>query len=158
MKTTQTAWRSRKASCGPRRWRTLVGGTPRFEELDKLLARAVFVPFAVALDDFGQMVDRLLALAVGVERDGKIEPRLVVERIGRDLLLKLADRADRARLLGDIERSLGGGVSGVVALRLRHLGEHLLRLLDFFQGDVAARQTGKRRDVVFVLGERSTSE
>ena len=36
--------------------RRLVGGAPRLEELHQLLARRVVVPFAVALDDFEQMI------------------------------------------------------------------------------------------------------
>src|SRR5215475_4776571 len=36
----------------------LVGRTPGLEELDQLLARAVVVPLAVALDDLDEVVDR----------------------------------------------------------------------------------------------------
>ena len=35
--------------------------TPCFKELDKLLARAIVIPFAVALDDFDQVLDRVFA-------------------------------------------------------------------------------------------------
>src|SRR5262252_5623273 len=78
----------------------LVGRTPGLEELDELLARAVVVPFAVALHDFEQIVDRLLPAALAVQGDGEIEARLMVERIGRDLLLELRDRSHRLGLLG----------------------------------------------------------
>src|SRR5215510_1032925 len=62
----------------------LVGRTPGLEELDQLLARAVVVPLAVALDDLDEVVDRLLAAALAVQRDGEVEPGLMVARIGRD--------------------------------------------------------------------------
>src|SRR5215208_8091840 len=39
----------------------LVGAAPRLEELQQLLARAVIVPLAIALDDFEQLVGRLSA-------------------------------------------------------------------------------------------------
>ena len=71
----------------------------------------------------------------------------MVERIGGDLLLKLADRADRAGLLGDFERRARGRDGGVVALGLRHLGERLLGLLELVGRDIAAREAGERRDV-----------
>src|SRR5215470_1851381 len=86
----------------------LVGRPPRLEELHELLARAVVVPFAVAPHDLDEMVDRLLAAVLAVERHRKVEPRLVVERIGRDLGLELADRTDRLRLLGQLD----GGARG----------------------------------------------
>src|SRR4051794_40561718 len=62
----------------------LVGRSPGFEELHQLLARAVLIPFAVALDDFKKLRGGLGALAGGIERDREIEARLVVQRIGRD--------------------------------------------------------------------------
>src|SRR3954453_16225644 len=68
----------------------LVGRPPRLEELYKLLARAVLVPFAITLDDVEEMIRGFLALAVRVQRDGKIEARLMIERIGGNFLFKLA--------------------------------------------------------------------
>src|SRR3569833_705906 len=47
----------------------LVRAAPGFEELHQLLARAVIVPFAVALDDLEQMIGCLLALARSVHGD-----------------------------------------------------------------------------------------
>ena len=38
----------------------LVGRAPGLEELHELFARAVVIPFAVALDDIDQMLDRIL--------------------------------------------------------------------------------------------------
>src|SRR5512133_2050758 len=76
-----------------------IGEAPGLEELDELLARAVIVPFTVALDDLEELLRRLLALALGVERDGKIEARLMIERIGEHLLFQLRERPERLRLL-----------------------------------------------------------
>src|SRR6202045_5470632 len=45
-----------------------VGRTPCIEKLDELLARAVVVPFAIALDDRDQVLERVAALALAVER------------------------------------------------------------------------------------------
>src|SRR6266850_3226669 len=47
----------------------LVGRPPGLEQLHELLARAILVPFAIAAHDLEQVVERLLALALGVERD-----------------------------------------------------------------------------------------
>src|SRR5215831_4792268 len=63
----------------------LVGRTPGLEELNQLLARAVVVPFAIALDDLQQVIDGLLPLPLAVQREREIEARLMVERIGRYL-------------------------------------------------------------------------
>src|SRR5262249_23665395 len=52
----------------------LVGGAPGLEELHQLLARAVVVPFAIALDDLEQIVDRLLAPSLTVQAEREIEP------------------------------------------------------------------------------------
>src|SRR5712671_7415507 len=124
--------------------RGLVGRAPGLEELHELLARAVVVPLAVALDDFHQLIDRLRALAAGVERHRKIEAGLMVERIGLDLLLELADRADRVRLLGNLERGAGGRDRRIVAFGLRHLGENLLGLLDLLGRDISAGEARER--------------
>src|SRR5437764_11379152 len=94
----------------------LVGRAPGLEELHQLLARAVVVPLAIALDDFHQLIDRLDTLAAGVQRHREVEARLMVERIGLHLLLEIADRSDRVRLLGYLERGAGGRDRRVVAL------------------------------------------
>ena len=47
--------------------RGFVGWTPGIEELDELLAGAVVVPFAVALDDVDQMLQRLAAARAALE-------------------------------------------------------------------------------------------
>src|SRR5438046_795902 len=84
--------------------RRLVRATPGLEELYELLACAVVVPLAVALHNVEQMIGRIEAIALGVQRHRKVEPRLVVERVRRDLLLELGDGAERLRLLGKIDR------------------------------------------------------
>src|ERR1700761_3163468 len=93
-----------------------IGRPPGFEKLYQLLAGAVLVPFAVALDDREQLLGRLRAFAVGVERGREIETGLMVERIGRDFLPRFGDRADRLGLLGEIERGLYRLDGRVVAL------------------------------------------
>src|SRR5262245_3047874 len=84
----------------------LIGSAPGFEQLYELLARAVVVPFAVALDDLEQLRRRLAALAHRVQRGRKVEAGLMIERVCGDFLFELADRTDRLRLLGEIDRSL----------------------------------------------------
>jgi hypothetical protein len=51
------------------------------------LARAVIVPFAVAFDDRQQMFERIEPAAFAIERQRKVEARLMIERIGRDFPL-----------------------------------------------------------------------
>src|SRR5262249_52590652 len=62
-----------------------VGRTPGLEELDQLLARAVVVPFTIAPDDLQQIIDSLLASPLAIQGEREIEPRLMVERVGRNL-------------------------------------------------------------------------
>ncbi len=101
-----------------------------------------------------KMVDRVLAAALGVERQRKVEARLMVERIGRDLLLELG-RADRAiGLLGKLERRAGGGDRRLIALGFGNHGQRLLGLVDRAGLHIGARQPGQRRDVGAVLGEK----
>src|SRR4051812_47356288 len=78
----------------------VVRRTPRLEELHQLLARAVLVPLAVALDDLEQMVGGRSAVAAGIQGDRQVEARLMIERVGGDLLLQFGDRTERARLFG----------------------------------------------------------
>src|SRR5262249_56040028 len=81
----------------------LVGGAPGLEQLNQLPARTVVVPFAIALDDLEQIIDRLLAPPLAVQAEREIEPRLMVERIGSDLLFEIGDGPDRFRLRGHFE-------------------------------------------------------
>src|SRR5450830_1483724 len=104
----------------------LVGRTPGLEELHQLLARAVLVPFAVALDDLDQVIDRLGALALGVEGYGKVEFRLMIEWIGENLFFQLRIRPERFRLLGDLECGARGRHRRLVWLGFRHQSEGLL--------------------------------
>ena len=94
------------------------------------------------------------ALALGVERGGEVEARLMVERIGGNLSLQLIDRSDRFGLLGDVERGARGGDRRFVALGLRHHGERLLGLLERAGLHIAARETGERRDIAAILSQK----
>src|SRR5713226_9289318 len=115
MRSATSREQNRRQPLAPRD-RRLVGRTPGLEELDRLLARAVVVPFAVALDDLEEVVDRRLALSLAVQRHREVEARLVIERVGGDLLLELGDRPDRFRLLEQVERRACRRHRGVVAL------------------------------------------
>ncbi len=89
--------------------RRRIGRTPGVEELHELLASAVFVPFAVALDDRVEMIGGLAALVLCVEGCGKLEARLMIERIGVYLLLQFVSRSNRLRLLGKLQSRTRGG-------------------------------------------------
>src|SRR5882762_9635539 len=82
----------------------LIGAAPSLEELQQLLARAIVVPFAVALDDLEQLLGRLAALALRVERGRQIESRLMIERVCGDFLFQFGDRADGPRLFRKLDR------------------------------------------------------
>src|SRR3954471_23858586 len=110
--------------------RRLVSGTPRIEELDELLTRAVLVPLANALHDLQQMLGRLVALAGRVERHGKIETRLMVLGIRGDFLFKFTHRSTRLGLLGALERGTSRHNGRVVVLGFGNERERLLRLLE----------------------------
>src|SRR5690348_13387457 len=58
-----------------------IGRAHDLEELDELLARALLVPAAGALDDLEQLLDRRLALARGEKCRGEVEACLVVLRV-----------------------------------------------------------------------------
>src|ERR1700692_3327851 len=81
--------------------------TPRIEKLNLLVARAGIISFAVALDDGDQLLERILPPALAVERQRKIEARLMIERIGEDLLFELGNGAERLGPLGEV----GGGAA-----------------------------------------------
>src|SRR5437879_434479 len=55
-----------------------IGRSHGLEELHELLARGLFVPLAVALEQGQQLVDRRLALAAAEEPGGELEPGLVI--------------------------------------------------------------------------------
>ena len=77
----------RQLSTGVQRAR--IHGTPGFEELNQLLARAVFVPMAIAPDDFEQRIGGFRALVVSVQCHGEIEPRLMILSVRRHTRRKL---------------------------------------------------------------------
>src|SRR5205823_4492004 len=93
----------------PRAERERVGRPHHLEKLDQLLAGGLLVPFAVALEQAQQFIDRLLALAGAEQRRRQLEPRLVVLRVLLQASLQLAGRAHRLlSLLGEFERRLRG--------------------------------------------------
>src|SRR5262245_19903274 len=97
------------------------------------------------------MIERFLALALGIERGGEIGPRLVVERILRDLLFELGNRTDRCRLLGEFERRARGGNRAVIALGFGDECERFLRLLDCAGRYIETRETRERDHIAWVL-------
>ncbi len=119
-----------------------------------MLARAVIVPFAVALDDRQQLLGGLGPLAHGVERGRQIESRLMIERVRGDLLFELSHRPKRTRLFGEIDRGLHGLHRRVDALGFRHHGQGVLGLLDRAGREVAFREPRKRCDVGGIDRER----
>ena len=121
-----------------------VGAAPGLEKLHELLARAVLVPLAIALDDLEQMVGRLGPVALRIQRGRQIESGLMIERVCGDFLFELGDRPDRLRLLGQFDRDLHGLDRRVVALGFRHHGDGLLGLLDRACRHVAFRKARKR--------------
>ena len=133
--------------------RSPVGCAPGLEKLHELLAGAIVIPFAVTLDDLHQVLDRVFALAIRVERDGEIEARLMIERIGKNFLFQVCHRSDRLCLLGNLERGAGGGDRRIVPLGFGNKSEGLLGLIECARSDVAARETGKRLHVRAVRGE-----
>src|SRR2546421_8457765 len=78
----------------------IVGAAPGLEELHELLARAVVVPFAVALDDREQLLGGRCPVALRIQRRRKVESGLMIERVCGDLLFQLGDRSQRFGLLG----------------------------------------------------------
>src|SRR5271170_5910328 len=132
--------------------RGLVGRTPGLEKLHELLSRAVVVPFTVALDDADQLLQRVEPLALAVERQRKIEPRLMVERIGGDFLLQLGYRPEILCLFGKLERRAGGKDRRIVPLGFGNQRQRLLGLLGGAGFDIASRQSGEGLDVAIVFG------
>src|SRR4051812_39451295 len=115
----------------PRAQGQRIGRPHRLEELDELLARRLLVPFAVALEQGQQFVDRLLALA-GAEQSGRhLEARLVVVRVLLDAGAQLAGRPHRLLpLFGEIEGRARRGDLGIAGDLLRRTVEDLSRLIE----------------------------
>src|SRR4051812_22399214 len=100
----------------PPRDRHLVRRAPGLEKLDELLASAVLVPTAIPTHDFKEVIDRFRTLPTGIEGDREVEPRLVIERVGFDPLLQIAEIAERSGLLGEVDRGAGAGERRIVRL------------------------------------------
>src|SRR5215217_1786708 len=88
----RAAWSGKedRRQLAPPRDRHLIHRAPGLEELDELFSGRFVVPAALAAHDLDELVDRLLALAAGVQGNGQIEARLVVAGVGGDLLLQRA--------------------------------------------------------------------
>ena len=107
-----------------------VGRAPRFKELDQLLAGSVVIPFTVAAHDLKQLVEGLLPTAISVQRYGKVESRLVIERVGGNLLFQLGNGSKMSRLFGDFKGGTSRRHCGIVSFGLRHLCQSVFGLLD----------------------------
>ena len=64
-----------------------------------------------------------------IERDGKIEAGLMIQRICGDFLLKVGHGAEILSLFGKVDHGLHGGNRRIAALGLRHHGKRLLGLV-----------------------------
>ena len=133
--------------------RRFVSRSPRLEQLHQLLARAVVVPFAVAPDDLEEMLERLPAPPLGIERNRQVKTSLVVERIGTKFLLELGERTERGRLLRQLERGPRRRDRCILSLGIRNQRQRLARLLDRPGLHITAGKPGKRVDIARVLGQ-----
>ena len=70
------------------------------------------------------------AVPRALRREREIEARLVIERVGFDAPLQLAEVAERGRLLGKLDRGAGAGDRRVVRLGRRRHGEEALRAVE----------------------------
>ena len=122
---TRTGWTT--AACGPSTVASSVG-----PQASKNCTSCLRAPSSFHLRSRRTISIRLSTASwrrfLAVHRHRQIEPRLMIERIGLDLLLQLVDRADRLGLLGELERGARGGDRRLVALGFRHQGERLLGL------------------------------
>src|SRR3954468_5667429 len=78
-----------RGELAPPRQRRRVVEAPGLEELQQLPARRLLVPGLVAPDRLDQRGDRPGPVARGVERDGKVDPRRMVVRVGGEARLEL---------------------------------------------------------------------
>ena len=90
------------------------------------------------------MVDGVLAFALGVERDSKIEARLIIEWIGEHFFFELCQGPERLGLLSNLKCCACCGNGRFVTLGLRYEGECLLGLFERAGFDVTPREPGER--------------
>src|SRR5512144_411097 len=100
------------------------------------------------------MLDRILTFALRVERDGQIEPCLMVERIGSNFFFQLRHWSERFRLLSYFKRGTRGCDGHFIPFRFRNERESLLRLFERAGFNVAARETGKCLYVATIFREK----
>src|SRR5579883_2152348 len=131
----------------------LVGRTPGLEELNQLLAGSVVIPFTVAAHDLDQLVERLLPAVISVQSNGEVESRLMIERVGGNLLFQFRDRTKMRGLFGDLKGSAGRGDRRIIALGLRHLRENLFSLLDAPGLQIGSCETCERVRIGRIAGQ-----
>src|SRR3954470_12443526 len=124
----------------PPEHRHVVGRSPGLEKLDELLARRLVVPGALAPDDVDQRIDRLLAAAAGVERQGEVEAGLMVERVRLEPALELAGVAEGRGLLSELDRGAGADDRRVVLLGARRHRKEALRAFEIVEVEMQLRQ------------------
>ncbi len=107
-----------------------VGWAPRLKELNQLLAGGVVIPFTVAAHDLEQLVEGFLPTAISVQRNGKVESRLVIERVGGNFLFQLSNGAKMSRLFGDFKGGTRRRNCGIVSFGLWDLCQSVFGLLD----------------------------
>jgi len=107
-----------------------VGRAPRLKELNQLLAGGVVIPFTVATHDLEQLVKGLLPTAISVQRYGEVESRLMIARVGGNLLFQLGYGSKMSRLFGDFKGGASRRNCGIVSFGLRHLCQSVFGLLD----------------------------
>jgi len=131
-----------------------VSRAPGLEELDQLLARGVIVPFTIAAHDLDQLVERLLPTVISIQRYGKIKPRLVIERVGGDLLFQLGYWSKVSRLFGDFKGGTRRRHCGIISLGFRYLCQRMFGLLDVAGLQIGSRETGERVHIGRVAGQK----
>ncbi len=104
------------------------------------------------------MRHRLLALAPRVERDGEVDPRLMVVGVGLDGGLQRHVVAERGRGLLGLERGFRTSDVGVVGLLRPDGGQKLLRLLQHVHRHIDLDQAAHGARVGVILGQRAGEE
>ena len=69
----------------PRRRRSRIGGSHRFEQRDEMLAGGLLVPFVCRGAPVRERFDGAVAIAFGIECQRQIVARLMIVRIDREL-------------------------------------------------------------------------
>ena len=99
-----------------------IGRAHRLEQRNKMLARGVLVPFAVASHDFEQLRDGAFAIARRIQRQRQIVTRLMIGGIG----IELSRAAARCRTgaAAACSRSFSSASTARIASSRRAIGPH----------------------------------